>query len=501
MFISKEKLNEIDTLTQKRIEEIRSTPNTDFECKGCAYYVDNNGNDANDGLSPETAWQTLERVVQADREVIKPGDVIYFKRGCRFRGEMILNATGYTISAYGEGKKPEFFSGPRDYADEALWSKTDCENVYVCADIFPANRDIGFITINGGDIYGIKDCIQYDKDMDCTVEYVDLRPYSSYRDLNADCHFFHEWRSGKVYFYSCEGNPGKRFDSMEFSLRFHTFCTCGNDITIDNICIKHVGSHAIGSSTTKNLRVQNCEFGWVGGSVLDAAFHADGTPGTGRYGNAVEIYGWCDGFVVDNCLIYQVFDAGLTFQYATEKEGENASMENIVFSNNVILNNYYSIEYFLYVRDKDRAANPSAFENILFENNICRYSAHGMCEQRPDKVGGAHLKAKNLDNCGMNFVIRNNIFDESNVALFFHATYPLNDRHPFDVPKMEGNTYIQRATGAFGFFLDGGKPDSELNMDSSEFGQAELDYLKNLDPTGEAYIRLSEDFEIVGSDF
>ena len=35
---------------------------------GTAYYVSNQGDDRNDGLSPETAWATLDRVNQASPE-------------------------------------------------------------------------------------------------------------------------------------------------------------------------------------------------------------------------------------------------------------------------------------------------------------------------------------------------------------------------------------------------------------------------------------------------
>lgn len=45
---------------------------------GTAYYVSNNGDDGNDGLSPETAWSTLDRVNNAS---LKYGDAVFFERG------------------------------------------------------------------------------------------------------------------------------------------------------------------------------------------------------------------------------------------------------------------------------------------------------------------------------------------------------------------------------------------------------------------------------------
>ncbi len=47
---------------------------------GLTYYVDaDNGNDKKDGLTPETAWQTLENV---NKTTFSPGSAILFKRGC-----------------------------------------------------------------------------------------------------------------------------------------------------------------------------------------------------------------------------------------------------------------------------------------------------------------------------------------------------------------------------------------------------------------------------------
>ncbi|MEK7990381.1 MAG: right-handed parallel beta-helix repeat-containing protein [Thiotrichaceae bacterium] len=69
------------------------------------YYIANNGNDANDGLSQETAWQTLGRVEQ---EIFPDGAKILLKRGETFRGEMSLHKQpqNITFDAYGEGAAP-----------------------------------------------------------------------------------------------------------------------------------------------------------------------------------------------------------------------------------------------------------------------------------------------------------------------------------------------------------------------------------------------------------
>lgn len=70
------------------------------------FYIDAaNGADANTGLSPAEAWQTLARV-NATR--LKPGDSVLLSRGQAWKGKIILNASGradapITLGSYGEG--------------------------------------------------------------------------------------------------------------------------------------------------------------------------------------------------------------------------------------------------------------------------------------------------------------------------------------------------------------------------------------------------------------
>lgn len=76
---------------------------------GVKYYVDaTSGKDSNNGTSPETAWQTLERV---NKEVFQPGDQILFKAGETWTGALKPQGSGVegapiVIASYGEGKKP-----------------------------------------------------------------------------------------------------------------------------------------------------------------------------------------------------------------------------------------------------------------------------------------------------------------------------------------------------------------------------------------------------------
>jgi hypothetical protein len=81
------------------------------------YFLDaTDGDDTNDGKSPETAWQTLGRL---NSVFFKPGDVVLFKAGTVFTGSFYLIDSGtpeapIILGAYGTGAKPRLEGGPND---------------------------------------------------------------------------------------------------------------------------------------------------------------------------------------------------------------------------------------------------------------------------------------------------------------------------------------------------------------------------------------------------
>ncbi|HEX4487554.1 MAG TPA: hypothetical protein VH088_14880 [Terriglobales bacterium] len=77
---------------------------------GSTYYVDPAGSNANDGLSPATAWRTLLKVGISS---FAPGDVILFKRDAIWNEALVPPSSGATgnaikFDAYGNGRAPRF---------------------------------------------------------------------------------------------------------------------------------------------------------------------------------------------------------------------------------------------------------------------------------------------------------------------------------------------------------------------------------------------------------
>lgn len=74
------------------------------------YYVSPTGNDANNGTSQSTPWQTITRVNSSTFAML-PGDQVLFQRGGVYRGQLIAGSPGtssqyLTIGSYGTGALP-----------------------------------------------------------------------------------------------------------------------------------------------------------------------------------------------------------------------------------------------------------------------------------------------------------------------------------------------------------------------------------------------------------
>lgn len=406
------KIAEIDDAAAKLRASIKYSE-SDYLLFGTAYYVDPNGNDDNDGKTPETAWQSLTKVNAAP---LKEGDVVLFKRGGQWRGQLRAKS-GIAYSAYGTGDKPIINASMMDYVN-AKWTLTDTPNVYECDR--PFTSDPGLIVFNGGEERAFKQIPGH------------LGYEGGKENLKNDLDFIHDQTTKKIYLRSDKGNPTERFTNIEVNEGQHAIRIGGNNIQIDNIAIKHAGFHGIGSGTVKGLYVTNCEFYWIGGSIQSGIGY-----GT-RYGNAVEVYGGCDDFVMDHNYVYQVYDAGLTHQHSSG--GSNKCIQkDVVYSNNLIEYCVYSIEYFL-----GAPAEPDVEryqENILIENNIMRYAGFGFGIQRRDNTSPAHIKGwdhANFLKDGSTFIVRNNVLDRSRRMLIHCGA--ISEKA---LPKFENNIYIQ----------------------------------------------------------
>jgi len=267
---------------------------------GTAYYISNKGSDANDGLSPDTAFASVSPLEQVS---LGYGDAVFFERGSTWRAlELPANLgriSGVTYSAYGEGEKPRIYGSEENGAGGEKWtlyhSDDSGKKIWL---YYRDMTEIGAIALDG-EIPVHRDIAYWDNGqyfvMDKEQKYWLMKTPYSVEDNLPDMYCFPEliypetedaiwndeisvsrdWVNGtsqrpevKLYFRCDEGNPGELYDSIEF-LQPYSFAAYmeGGDTVLDNLCISYscltIGTGADG------WVVQNCEIGWGGGAVCN----------------------------------------------------------------------------------------------------------------------------------------------------------------------------------------------------------------------------------------
>jgi len=461
---TKEFLTDFESLCDKRKQEIRETKDIDpHVICGSIYYVSNDGCDDNDGKTPETPWKTIEKVTNTK---LFPGDCVRFRRGDVFRGGTVACQAGVTYTAYGEGEKPCFYGWKKSLADPRLWVCVDEEyHIWKYLDQIP---DCGTLVFNDGECCSRKLIPSYIRGRfmcrnDESKSFVMAREMT--QDLDIFCYFvgnqylassapnafpvpnMYKGCDGDLYLRCDKGNPGEVYREIEPIPRSVCFNANGNPhVHIDNLCMKYNNFAVVsGHPHVMSLHVTNCEIGWIGGCIQsytgDDPNFPEGTYGSvTRFGNGIEVYGGCDDFLVSNCFVYQVYDAGMSHQVSTA--GRRYVMRNIKYLNNVIEKCVYGIEYFL---DKNYGGEDSYMEDIQMSGNIIYDSGYGWGQQRHNTHTPAHIKGWSYANTASNYRIHDNIMGRAAYRMVH-----LVAKEKESCPKMRGNTYIQDVGATLG---------------------------------------------------
>lgn len=390
---------------------------------GTKYYVSNNGDDNNSGLSPEEAWKTTANV---NKVKFSKGDAVLFERGGLFRGATVLCQSGVTYAAYGEGPKPKLYGSDRNYADPSFWKETDTPNVWTTADKF---SNVGFIQFDG--------------------EIMSQKVFSN-AELNKNYNFMQEKYNGvPLLLYYDGGNPGEKFKNIEIAPEYSIFIADKkSDIRIDNITFGYTGWHGVKFANVENVSVTNCEAGWIGGTG------GSPTGSQSRWGNGIEFWQNCKNVSVDHCYVYQVYDTGITHQWKGETGGVVVE-DNITYTNNLVDYCTFAFEFFM----RQPNSNSAIMKNVRIADNITRYTGYGWGqENRTVKDTSTDIKGWSSQNRSENFVVENNIFIGARLANVDYASYTRNipgntysykNKLPQFLIKLNGNTYINNAGKVF----------------------------------------------------
>ena len=404
---------------------------------GRIWYVSPNGDDKNDGMTPETAKKTVGHIGAEDKK-LKPGDVVLFERGGEWRGQKLWTKPGVTYSAYGEGPKPILNRSPLNGADKELWKLMEGTNniwmytgkIMDCGTLvldnekhaykhIPMYKNGQYLVKNTSNVFNPKTHLTKDLDF-VQLDYTKVGTNPSLDQT--DCY-------GQIYFRCDNGNPGEVFKSIEFAVRDHGM-VCMKDVTIDNIEVRNAGAHGISSGNCINLTVRNCVFEWIGGGIQG---YSNGFPT--RYGNAVETWGSSENMRVYNNYINQVYDAGITNQYRMDAGEPAVAINNSHYFGNIVKSAKYSVEIFLHQDDPD---GTKLLNNLLVEDNYFLDIGKGLSQQAADGTTAAGIKCGGKQNPAKNYNIKNNVFFTSTSGLF-----EIGAAKPEYLGKLSGNIYVQ----------------------------------------------------------
>ena len=192
-------------------------------------------------------------------------------------------------------------------------------------------------------------------------------------------------------------NPAKRFRSIELAEKQHivdeTDC---HDIVYDGLWLRYGAAHGIGGSGVKGISILNCDICWIGGSTL---YIDEGGRGV-YYGNGIEFWSAAQDILVENCRVWECWDAALTNQ----SNIDGVVQKNITWRGNEIWNCEYSYEYW-------QQGGGARTQNILFENNVCRDAGYGWGHVRRWNPNAGHLMFYDTTAETEGFVIRGNRFE------------------------------------------------------------------------------------------
>lgn len=316
---------------------------------GQAYYVSSSaGSDGNSGTSPDSPWQSVWQVINAD---LHPGDAVFFRRGDMWRQQLYQTVPGVTYSAYGEGEKPLFNNSPEDGADPGKWELyhqgDDGRKIWK----FYQDMDtVGGIYLNGteleaGRVYGywvgdhyVDLAYSYDPapDPDNASGWTlhvggEQRPETSLEDLEFCCmpdltgrdypiDMLGDKSPGPLYLRCDAGNPGEVFDSIEFCGSYWPIAV-SSDCVFDNLAIRYWSVFAFWGhpDTDKNVVIQNCEVAY--GRQNTVGFHQP-EPDCGVINDA--IYGVAQNAVIRHNYIHDNDGSGITFETSPDSRPQSA---------------------------------------------------------------------------------------------------------------------------------------------------------------------------------
>lgn len=314
------------------------------------YYISNNGNDTNDGRSPDRAWATLEKINQS---YLQPGDVVCFERGGLWRGKLTPQPS-ITFTTYGEGPKPIITCSPANGSGAENWvlygQSSDGGQIWkytheisetggiVLGDTGTIAKRV-FAWYDGKNFYNtwdkqvpfeLENELLWDLSFYCDIAYPEHElpfPVSAYAD------------KATIYLRCDAGNPGEIYDTIEFmstQVNESPFANIhlSDGSSLYNLSIQYFAGRAV--LLRKGCTVKYCDIGF-GSGALDVFTPPDEQCGI-----------WID----DSALFFQASDVTIADNYIHDVDCHSVTLE--------------------LGGDVELMRADAPFQNIKFQDNVVR---------------------------------------------------------------------------------------------------------------------------------
>lgn len=214
-------------------------------------------------------------------------------------------------------------------------------------------------------------------------------------ELKADLEYWYDPQGHTVTLRSPE-HPARRYTSVELALRRHIIDQASRShVTYEDLALRYGAAHGVSGAGAHHIILRECDISWIGGGhhlTLEG-----GQPV--RYGNGVEFWGHAHDNLVEDCRLWQIYDAALTNQ----NQGVAAEQYNIVYRRNMIWDCEYAYEYW-------NRPVASQTRDIFFEQNWCYNAGGGWGHAQRPTPAGRHLCFYANEARTSNLTIRDNIF-------------------------------------------------------------------------------------------
>lgn len=368
------------------------SPRAASAAPGRTFHVSASGNDDADGLTPATAWATIQR---ANSGLPVDGSTVVFRRGDTFYGELVL-PLGCEVGAYGSGARPtltmfKLLNRSHSWTEHSagvwkihLGSPTTHDGYNSTTD-----ANIGYLVVDGE----VKPALKFD-----------ISQLSALWDFC--CDIDNSWLYIKV-----PANPTTLATDIKAApngdIRRVIFCDKGSN-NVHDVHVTGTGGCGIGG-TGPDVWVHDCLIDYIGGSEL-----RDGTKR--RYGNGIENWVDVERWLIEHNEIAQVYDVAWSPQGPA---GTTGYWDDMTFRYNNVHDCTQMIEFW-----STGSNTAPGFRRILVHRNFFERAGYSVfADVRPDQDKRVHLLSYNL-HTPVDITIEDNVFQESYGAYSFHVYEP-----------------------------------------------------------------------------